>query len=404
MLHPVKAATSFECDGCGHHASFHSLENPAEDTIVKKWAEEEEKQREEKQAAGGAGRKRKRIAAPEQAVEEREIIELEDNEESVTEQDDDPIQQSKGSRSATERRHMRWAKQTEARRVSIWDPDKEKIVNKQLKQQLQEMHDELDRLPRVRHAAQPIATEVAETVEVDSSDNESTEEEEVAPPSPDSLNNEDVVDAPKQLASTQAIEDEESDMGQIEFDGELHDRKAFLDTILKEILKAAFAPPEPLREGDQLRSSILQTDWATPKPERRPGEDWRESLMRAHERKCQAWAKLDVLLDHSWIYTPTRRLKQRYQFPGWEEVRDNPHLLGRYAAELSRAGMQPCGGADGVEGGCECRDDWRHRWMPKRTVVFPKPEEVEDEHEFMRVYYQRRPPAGIGGVNLAQQC
>ncbi|KAK8207922.1 hypothetical protein M8818_004175 [Zalaria obscura] len=41
MLHPVKAATSFECDGCGHHASYHSLENPAEDAVLSKWAEQE---------------------------------------------------------------------------------------------------------------------------------------------------------------------------------------------------------------------------------------------------------------------------------------------------------------------------------------------------------------------------
>ncbi|GAB7351623.1 hypothetical protein MBLNU459_g2236t1 [Dothideomycetes sp. NU459] len=37
MLHPVKAATSFECDGCGHHASFHNLENPKEDKILQEW-------------------------------------------------------------------------------------------------------------------------------------------------------------------------------------------------------------------------------------------------------------------------------------------------------------------------------------------------------------------------------
>ncbi|KAK3620817.1 hypothetical protein LTR56_020591 [Elasticomyces elasticus] len=41
MLHPVKAATSFECDGCNHHASFHSLENPSEDAVLKKWAQQE---------------------------------------------------------------------------------------------------------------------------------------------------------------------------------------------------------------------------------------------------------------------------------------------------------------------------------------------------------------------------
>ena len=36
MIHPLKAATSFECDGCGHHASFHKMENPVEDSYVER--------------------------------------------------------------------------------------------------------------------------------------------------------------------------------------------------------------------------------------------------------------------------------------------------------------------------------------------------------------------------------
>jgi hypothetical protein len=77
MLHPVKAATSFECDGCNHHASFHSLENPAEDAIIARWEEQEaaskamsaaskalvSAQRQAIVGAGvGANKKRKRIA------------------------------------------------------------------------------------------------------------------------------------------------------------------------------------------------------------------------------------------------------------------------------------------------------------------------------------------------------
>ncbi|SLM33565.1 hypothetical protein LPUS_02073 [Lasallia pustulata] len=50
MIHPVKAATSFECDGCGHHASFHKMENRAEDEIVARWRAEE-KEMEEKRGA-----------------------------------------------------------------------------------------------------------------------------------------------------------------------------------------------------------------------------------------------------------------------------------------------------------------------------------------------------------------
>ncbi len=58
-----KAATSFECDGCNHHASFHNLENKDEDVILKKWAElqREESATTKSQAVVGAGRKRKRI-------------------------------------------------------------------------------------------------------------------------------------------------------------------------------------------------------------------------------------------------------------------------------------------------------------------------------------------------------
>ncbi|RMZ74440.1 hypothetical protein GMOD_00003480 [Pyrenophora seminiperda CCB06] len=33
-------ASSYECDGCGHHASFHSMENKAEDEIRKRWEAE----------------------------------------------------------------------------------------------------------------------------------------------------------------------------------------------------------------------------------------------------------------------------------------------------------------------------------------------------------------------------
>lgn len=31
MLNPLQAASSFACDGCGHHASFHNLRNPTEE-------------------------------------------------------------------------------------------------------------------------------------------------------------------------------------------------------------------------------------------------------------------------------------------------------------------------------------------------------------------------------------
>ncbi|KAF2659903.1 hypothetical protein K491DRAFT_712199 [Lophiostoma macrostomum CBS 122681] len=59
MLHPLKSASSYECDGCGHHASFHSMENKSEDDIRKRWENEaKEKQEQEDQKAT---RPRKRL-------------------------------------------------------------------------------------------------------------------------------------------------------------------------------------------------------------------------------------------------------------------------------------------------------------------------------------------------------
>ncbi|KAK3068200.1 hypothetical protein LTR53_014429 [Teratosphaeriaceae sp. CCFEE 6253] len=60
MLHPVKAATSFECDGCNHHASFHLLENPAENAVLEKWALQEATER-ESQVGATTSKKRKLI-------------------------------------------------------------------------------------------------------------------------------------------------------------------------------------------------------------------------------------------------------------------------------------------------------------------------------------------------------
>src|SRR5580704_3310924 len=42
MTHPLHAATSFDCDGCGHHASFHMLVNKEEDEVVARWKAEAE--------------------------------------------------------------------------------------------------------------------------------------------------------------------------------------------------------------------------------------------------------------------------------------------------------------------------------------------------------------------------
>jgi hypothetical protein len=74
LIHPRQAATSFDCDGCGHHASFHSLENAAEEAILKKWSEQEANSQE---TTEGATKKRRRIA--EKPADEAQVWELTDD-------------------------------------------------------------------------------------------------------------------------------------------------------------------------------------------------------------------------------------------------------------------------------------------------------------------------------------
>ncbi|KAL9128828.1 MAG: hypothetical protein Q9217_002581 [Psora testacea] len=54
MIHPLKAATSFDCDGCGHHASFHRMQNEQDDDVARRWKIEEEREQ-AKVVAGVAG-------------------------------------------------------------------------------------------------------------------------------------------------------------------------------------------------------------------------------------------------------------------------------------------------------------------------------------------------------------
>lgn len=67
-----QAATSFECDGCSHHASFHNLENPKEDEILQKWDNKQQAAilaaQQQTPASSAQRTKRKRIAerVPEQ--------------------------------------------------------------------------------------------------------------------------------------------------------------------------------------------------------------------------------------------------------------------------------------------------------------------------------------------------
>ncbi|KAK5164866.1 uncharacterized protein LTR77_009530 [Saxophila tyrrhenica] len=76
MLHPVKAATSFD---------FHSLENPAEDAVLRKWEAEEAEVKQQaksgqKQVTGGApAKKRRRVAEKEEEQVGQRVIELLDD-------------------------------------------------------------------------------------------------------------------------------------------------------------------------------------------------------------------------------------------------------------------------------------------------------------------------------------
>ena len=53
MIHPLKAATSFECDGCGHHASFHKMDNAIDEETVRRWKDiETERDQDHERIAG----------------------------------------------------------------------------------------------------------------------------------------------------------------------------------------------------------------------------------------------------------------------------------------------------------------------------------------------------------------
>ncbi|KAF2231697.1 hypothetical protein EV356DRAFT_569278 [Viridothelium virens] len=59
MLHPLKISSSYSCDGCGHHASFHAMENKIDDETIRKWETEGQYQK-EFQVSGSPPRKRRR--------------------------------------------------------------------------------------------------------------------------------------------------------------------------------------------------------------------------------------------------------------------------------------------------------------------------------------------------------
>ena len=90
MIHPMKASTSFDCDGCGHHASYHRLQNEQEEETAKRWKVEQAEKTKEiqrrqwrsvEEVMEELAPKRKRIAAPPQygengTAEESELVEI----------------------------------------------------------------------------------------------------------------------------------------------------------------------------------------------------------------------------------------------------------------------------------------------------------------------------------------
>ncbi|KAH6864664.1 hypothetical protein B0T12DRAFT_391009 [Alternaria alternata] len=73
MLHPLKSSSSYECDGCGHHASFHTMENKIEDEIRKRWEVEAAERRKEEEE-GGRQRPKKRVRAIEYTNDDGEFV------------------------------------------------------------------------------------------------------------------------------------------------------------------------------------------------------------------------------------------------------------------------------------------------------------------------------------------
>ncbi|KAH7082952.1 hypothetical protein BKA63DRAFT_561147 [Paraphoma chrysanthemicola] len=96
MLHPLKSASSYECDGCNHHASFHSMENKSEDEIRKKWEQEARDKKEEEQE--GKARPKKRVRAIEYQDSSR------DGELAVYLDDFVPMSKTAGRRGASARK------------------------------------------------------------------------------------------------------------------------------------------------------------------------------------------------------------------------------------------------------------------------------------------------------------
>ena len=72
----LQAASSFDCDGCAHHASFHSLENAAEDAVLQKWAEQQAVTTKERQTITGASSKKRKLITEKPNEDEGDDLEV----------------------------------------------------------------------------------------------------------------------------------------------------------------------------------------------------------------------------------------------------------------------------------------------------------------------------------------
>lgn len=67
ILTTRQSASSYDCDGCNHHASFHSMENKTEDEIRKRWEQEAKDKAERDEEAQQRPKKRVRAIEYQQA-------------------------------------------------------------------------------------------------------------------------------------------------------------------------------------------------------------------------------------------------------------------------------------------------------------------------------------------------
>lgn len=79
MIHPVKAPTSFECDGCSHHASFHQMQMKLEEELATRWTNkggtfDSEAFEEDQEVQGLLARNRDLIASGDSTYDLRETV------------------------------------------------------------------------------------------------------------------------------------------------------------------------------------------------------------------------------------------------------------------------------------------------------------------------------------------